>query len=137
MLGLRLREARISRHLSLSEVATRAKISVATLSRIERDKQGLDLSMFMTLTKILKTSPQDLVAAEVGEHEPDALAAQIARLDVRERARLWRELATSRKNGVSSKARLHQMAGEVDELLAQLDFLRSEIENIHRRLKPR
>ena len=136
MLGTRLRQARVSRQLSLNEVALRAKISVATLSRIERDKQGLDLAMFMTLSKILKTPPHELLTADGAEEPANALAAQIARLDAKERGDLWRDLASRRGNAVG-KARLPQLAIEVDQLLAHLDFLRSEIENIQKRLKHR
>jgi transcriptional regulator with XRE-family HTH domain len=136
MLGTRLRQARISRQLSLNDVAERARISVATLSRIERDKQGLDLGMFMILSKILKTPPEELINAENAEVPADALAAQISRLDAKERANLWRDLA-GRKGASNGKGHMKQVALEVDELLAQLEFLRSEIESIQKRLKLR
>jgi len=61
VVGNRLRQARTARQLSLNDVAGRAKISVATLSRIERDKQGIDLGLFLTLSRILKAPPHDLV----------------------------------------------------------------------------
>lgn len=109
---------------------------MATLSRIERDKQGLDLSMFMVLSKILKTPAQELINTENAEIPADALAAQISRLDAKERADLWRDLA-GRKGASNGKVRMKQVALEVDELLAQLDFLRSEIESIQKRLKLR
>ena len=90
----------------------------------------------MILSKILKTPPQELIGADGTEPPSDALAAQISRLDARERAHLWRDLA-HRKGISNGKTRMQQVALEVDELLAQLDFLRSEIENIQKRLKQR
>lgn len=92
--------------------------------------------MFMILSKILKTPPQELINAESAEVPADALAAQISRLDAKERAHLWRDLA-NRKGPANGKTRMQQVALEVDELLAQLEFLRSEIENIQKRLKQR
>src|SRR5438552_16440751 len=74
LVGTRIRQARTIRNLSLNEVATRAQVSVATLSRIERDKQGLDLGLFLTLCRILHTSPQDLLGDDIPDNvEPLAL----------------------------------------------------------------
>ena len=136
MLGIRLRQARQSRSLSLSEVASRAKISVATLSRIERDKQAIDLGMFLTLSRILKTPPHELIGVEEDEGI-DPLVMRIARLNIVERTELWRELATHRRNGTSGRRQLRQLSYQVEELLAQIDFLREEIEAVQRRLRAR
>src|SRR6266550_1806691 len=93
VVGNRLRQARTARQLSLNDVAGRAKISVATLSRIERDKQGIDLGLFLTLSRILKAPPHDLLTADGdGRDSVDPLVHRIASLDAAERARLWREL---------------------------------------------
>src|SRR2546425_8446417 len=98
VVGNRLRQARTARQLSLNDVAGRAKISVATLSRIERDKQGIDLGLFLTLSRILKAPPHDLLTADGdGRDSVDPLVQRIASLDVAERARLWRELAAPYK----------------------------------------
>jgi len=130
MLGNRIRQARQSRRLSLSEVATRAKVSVATLSRIERDKQGLDLAMFLTLTRILKTTASDLLGSENGSDPAVPLAVQIARLDTAGRTQLWKELAVTVRTNRTGRSRLNHLAGEVEELLAQIDFLRDEIRRL-------
>ena len=136
MLGNKLRQARLSRQLSLQEVAVRAKISVATLSRIERDKQGLDLEMFLTLTRILKAPPQEMLATENGT-AADPLAAQIARMDPTERTRLWKDLSTTVRASRQGRARLRNLSFEVEELLAQMDFLRDEILAVQKRLRSR
>lgn len=136
MLGDRIRQARLSRRLSLNDVASRAKISVATLSRIERDKQGVDMAMSLTLSRILKTSAHELIGADDAGDGAAPLATRIARLPTHERAQLWRDLAaSSRRNTTASRKQVRQMAQEVEELLAQLDFLRGEIENMQKRLR--
>ena len=138
MLGTRIRQARTSRNLSLNDVASRARVSVATLSRIERDKQGLDLGLFLLLCRILKTSAQDLIG-ESGQGNVDPLAVKIAGLQTSERVQLWRDLAAARKSDRSSavRSRMHKLADEVEELLAQLEFVRAEIEAVQTRVRRR
>lgn len=138
MLGNRLREARQSRHLSLSDIASRAKISVATLSRIERDKQGIDLDMFMTLARVLKVSAQDLLGTEDATDRGDALAARIASLSTPDRVAFWRDLSGERsKRRSTRKESVHKIADQVDELLAQIEFLQGEIQAVQKRLRSR
>lgn len=137
MLGNRIREARLSRRLSLNAVASRAKISVATLSRIERDKQGIDLQIFMTLSRVLKMSPRDLLAREEGDQE-EPLAARIASLNSRDRITFWRDLAGERaKLRTVRREAVKKLTDQVDELLAQIEFLHSEIEAVQKRLRAR
>jgi transcriptional regulator with XRE-family HTH domain len=137
MLGTRLRQARQARRLSLNDVATRAKISVATLSRLERDKQGIELGMFLTLSRILKTPPHELISDDGDSDRVEPLAARIARLNVGERTELWRELAANRRSSVSGRRQIRHLSYEVEELLAQVDFLREEIDAVRSRLRRR
>jgi transcriptional regulator with XRE-family HTH domain len=138
MIGERIRHTRQARRLSLNDVAVRAKVSVATLSRIERDKQGLELGLFLTLCKILKSSPQELIGGESADNV-DPLAIRIASLDHRERVQLWQDLAASRRGERRGAQRTHmrRMAEEVEELLAQIEFVRAEIESVHGRIRRR
>ena len=136
MQGNRIRQARVARRLSLSDVADRAEISVATLSRIERDKQGMDLGMFLSLCKILNVSPNEVLGKD-SENISDPLAAKIARLDIKERTRLWKDLSAGVQAKRIERSRLHTLSNEVDELLAQLDFLREQIEAMQKRVKAR
>lgn len=129
MLGNRIREARTSRNLSLNEVASRAHISVATLSRIERDKQGVDLDLFLLLCRILKAAPHDVLGEDDTQHV-DPLAAQIARLNHGDRVQLWRDLASARRNDRKSRAHASKLVDEVEELVAQLEYVRSEMEAV-------
>jgi transcriptional regulator with XRE-family HTH domain len=137
MLGTRLRQARQSRRLSLQEVAVRAKISVATLSRIERDKQGLDTAMLLTLGRILRVAPHELLQSESEPGTDDVLASRIAALSTRQRIDLWHELKDERSKDRTSRAGAKKLADQVDELIAQIEFLHAEIESVQKRLRSR
>lgn len=138
VVGSRIRQARTTRNLSLNDVATRAHISVATLSRIERDKQRLELGLFVLLCRILKTPPQDLLGEEYPENV-DPLAVRIASLQLADRVQLWRDLASSRRGEQRSSMRMQvrKLAEEVEELLAQIEFVRAEMESFHTRVRRR
>ena len=138
VVGTRIREARTSRNLSLSEVASRAHVSVATLSRIERDKQGLDLGLFLILCRVLKALPHDLLGDEVGENV-DPLALQIGRLNHGERVQLWRDLANARRNDrrQTMRSTARRLGDEVEELLAQLQYVQAEIESVQSQVRKR
>jgi transcriptional regulator with XRE-family HTH domain len=140
MIGEKIREIRLSQDRSLADVAAKAKVSVATLSRVENDKQAIDLELFLTLARILNTSPTELL----GEHgrsdeKGDPLARRIAALGGRERLDLWRDLATERRaqRGKRRGSEAHQVAEQVEELVAQLDFLRDELDTLRKRIKKR
>jgi transcriptional regulator with XRE-family HTH domain len=85
MIGERIRELRQSQGHSLADIAGKAKISVATLSRIENDKQSVDLGLFLVLTKVLQVAPHELLEAEhEGEEDGvDPLARRIAMLETK------------------------------------------------------
>src|SRR6476659_7971556 len=97
MIGNKLREARHDRSLSLTTVATKAKISAATLSRIENDKQGVELGLFVVIARILNTPPHEFLLEEQEITGADPLAVKIAALRTVDRATLWRDLATERR----------------------------------------
>ncbi len=137
MIGERIRQTRQARQLSLNDVAGRAKISVATLSRIERDKQGLELGLFLILCKVLKTSPRDLLLDGETDSNVDPLAIRIAGLNHPDRLQLWQELAANRRGDRRGhmRARMRKLADEVEELMAQLEFVRAEMESFHSRVR--
>ena len=140
MIGERIRQTRQARRLSLNDVAVRAKISVATLSRIERDKQGLELGLFLTLCKVLKTSPRELlVDGDGADGKVEPLAVRIAGLNHPERLQLWHDLAANRRGDrrTHMRAQTRKLADEVEELMAQLEFVRAEMESFHSRMRRR
>ncbi|MGN6184795.1 MAG: helix-turn-helix domain-containing protein [Thermoanaerobaculia bacterium] len=135
MIGDRVREIRQAQGRSLADVAAKAKVSVATLSRIENDKQSLDLDLFMNLARVLQVSAAELLPVD-GEADP--LARRIARLDARKRTELWRDLAEERRNTRDKRqGETRNVAAQVEELVAQIEFLREELELVRKRVKRR
>lgn len=139
MIGEKIRQIRQSQDRPLSDVAAKARISVATLSRIENDKQAVDLELFLNLARVLKVSPHDLLASEGadGVEEGDPLARRIATLEIKDRTELWRELAAERRTqrGRKSSSQVQQLTHQVEEMLAHIDFLREELEAMRNKMK--
>jgi transcriptional regulator with XRE-family HTH domain len=139
MIGERIREARLAQDRSLADVAAKAEISVATLSRIETDKQSLDLGLFLSIAQVLQVSAQQLLGDNGNGDGSNPLARRIAALGSRERLELWKELAEERRThrGKRRGAEMRQVGQQVEELLAQVDFLREELESIRKHMKRR
>lgn len=139
MIGERIRELRQAQGRSLADVAGKAKISVATLSRIENDKQSVDLGIFLTLAKVLEVSASDMLDENENAKNADPLAHRIAMLETKKRAELWRDLAAERRSprGRARGAAVRDVTQQVEELLAQVDFLREELETVRKRIKKR
>ena len=136
MIGTRLREARLARQLSLNNVAQKADISVATLSRIERDQQRIDVNLLLTLIRILKINAQDVLEEAPVEDGVDPMVAKISSLPAAERTKLWRGLTASRKTSMERQGPAsRQVAQQVEEFLAQIDFLRGEMEAVRKKLR--
>jgi transcriptional regulator with XRE-family HTH domain len=111
---------------------------VATLSRIENDKQSVDLGTFVSLAKVLDVPAHELLG-DAGDDKRDPLARRIATLGARERLELWRDLAEESRT-LRARRRspdVRNIGQEVEELLAQIDFLREELESVRKRVKRR
>src|SRR5262245_49215282 len=135
MIGTRLREARLARQLSLNAVAQKADISVATLSRIERDQQRIDVDLLLTIMRILKINAQEVLDEEPAEDGVDPIVAKISALPALERTKLWRGLAATRKSSDRNSSAGRVLPQQVEEFLAQIDFLRGEIEAVRKKLR--
>jgi transcriptional regulator with XRE-family HTH domain len=121
--------------MSLADVAGEAHVSAATLSRVERDKQAIDVELFLTLARVLNAAPADLLTDEDAGTADAVLVTRIAAMQARERTKLWREINAERSQQRQRKrADAHNMALEVEELLAQMDLLRDEIDSVRMRL---
>src|SRR5688572_9673385 len=148
MVGERLREARQAQSRSLADVAGKANISVATLSRIENEKQSVEVGLFLLLARVLSVPAHELLGTQEengnGEHVEgnarlDPLVRRIAALGSADRLELWKELTVERRTqrGRARGSESRQMAQHVEELLAQVDFLREELEGVRKRIKRR
>ena len=140
MIGERIREMRQSQGRSLADVAAKAKISVATLSRIENDKQSVDVALFIVLAKVLQIPAPELLGVDTDNGTAvDPLVRRISVLHASDRADLWRELAAERRM-LRTKGRVapaRDLAQHVDELMAHMDFVREELELVRKRVKKR
>ena len=132
MIGTRIRELRNARRMSLSQVAEQASISTATLSRIETGKQNIDVELMTLIARVLHLSPHDLLDAE--EDGDSVLADKIATLNADTRTRFWHDLNGSRKRNHINRKKVEDLGLEVEELLAQIDFLRGEVDRIRQSL---
>lgn len=121
--------------MSLSEVAEKASISTATLSRIETGKQNIDVSLMTLIARVLHLSPHDLLDAE--EENDGYLADRIATLKPADRARFWHDLSGSRSRNGAAARHYEDIGREIDEILAQIDFLRGEVDRIRQGLGTR
>lgn len=124
---------------SLADIAVKAKISVATLSRIETDKQSVDVDLLVILAGVLGTEAREILGDSEGQGEGrrEELAQRIAGMDTRKRADFWRELATERRNLRGRDRPPRDVTQQVEELLAQVDFLREELEAVRSRVRKR
>ena len=131
-IGAALRLARQARRMSLSDVAEKAGMSVATLSRIETGKQNVDVSLLVSLAHILHVSPAALIEGNGDGRQPMVvLAEELALLSPAERARvLASALKQSRKDG--SKEALH---ARVESLLTTLDLIREELHHVRKDIR--
>lgn len=137
-IGERIREARLRRQLSLSDVANEVRTSVATLSRIETNKQSLDLNLFLELARILEVSPADLLDVEPERASPEATAAELPTLHARDRLKFWRDLSAANKARRSNTpATDAALMGEIDELFAQVELVRDELDAVRKKLRRR
>jgi transcriptional regulator with XRE-family HTH domain len=134
-IGERIREARTAQHLSLTVLSHQLDVSAATLSRIENGKQSLDVTLFLLIAKTLRKSPDELLAdADSIQGTDDELVVRIGALGANKRTQLWRELAASRRNG-GGRNRSRDLSQDIEELLAQVDFIREEIESMRGRTR--
>ena len=138
MIGEKLREVRQSQGRSLAEVAAKASISVATLSRIETEKQSIDVQLLLLLTGVLGIATSGMFSDGTGHSNGGSLAKQIVALDPRQRGELWRQVAIERRAQRATVRRGPQkIAEQIEELLEQLEVMREELEAIRARVRAR
>src|SRR5256885_745991 len=69
-IGKKLRDHRLAKSLSLSEVAKVAEVSVGHLSQIERGLAAPSVRTFVVLSKILGIGPGGVLDDSAGHHHP-------------------------------------------------------------------
>lgn len=125
-IGGRLRGIRAERQLPLAIVAAKAGVSVATLSRVETNKQNIDVAMLMTLAGILGVAPSEILGDHSTDDDRASLTRRLARLSRAERMKLFLE---------ASRRRERALGAVVDDLLATLDLLRDELLEVQKSVR--
>jgi transcriptional regulator with XRE-family HTH domain len=135
--GEKIRKARQAKQLSLQQVAEKAHLSSATLSRIETNKQSLDLELFVELSGILDLDPGVLLSTRgTGDQSVPVI---FDHLSPDQRIGVWRKL-TDLTRGQTIRTRyrrehIRQIAVEIEVLVAQMEFMREQIEYLRKRLR--
>jgi len=110
--------------MSLTDVATNAGVSAATLSRIETDKQGVAVDMLMIIARVLHVSPADML--DEAHQEPsneETLVNALAAMTSDERTRIVMAAAKRRPK----RAPREQLQSQLEALLTTIDLLRDEL----------
>lgn len=128
-IGGAIRTARISVGMSLSDVASIAGVSIATLSRVETDKQSVDVSMLMILSQILHVPASALLGRGGDDRDRDSLARELATLTPADRAEVLATALRQARRGTRSR---EELRARVDGLLAALDVVREELLQLQR-----
>jgi transcriptional regulator with XRE-family HTH domain len=128
-IGVTLRRVRLERDLSLADVAGKAGISVATLSRVETDKQNVDVTLLLTLAEVLDVPGSELLGGDGDGDDPNVLARKLGRLRPSERTKVFLQSSGRR----DAKA----LAAVVDDLLTTVEVLRDELLHVQRAVRSR
>jgi transcriptional regulator with XRE-family HTH domain len=133
MVGRKIRELRLAQGRSLADIAKRADVSVATLSRVETGKQAIDLGFLLCVARILGASADEILDGR-GSGSAASLAAAIASMPATDRAGLWRAVGDARRGRRGRGSRQSsELARDLEELHAHLELLREELDAIRAR----
>ena len=128
-IGVTLRRVRLERELSLADVAGKAGISVATLSRVETDKQNVDVTLLLTLAEVLDVPGAELIGGDRDGDDPNALVRKLGRLRPSERTKIFLQSAGRRE--------AKPLGAVVDDLLTTVEILREELLHVQRAVRGR
>lgn len=128
--GQRLRDERQARALSLNDVAAEVGVSAATISRIENNKQSLDVELFLGISHAIGVPPAAILDERPPRRGPRGLVSELAAMPVDERAQLFATAARLNRKGSDE-----DLNRAVDSILASIDLLRDEILEIRRKVR--
>ncbi|HSP35023.1 MAG TPA: helix-turn-helix transcriptional regulator [Thermoanaerobaculia bacterium] len=133
--GSALRVARHARQLSLGEVAPKAGLSVATLSRIETGKQSIQIHVLVNLAAILGVDAAQLLAGESGPAESSLILARA--LVQRSPAELTEIMLWAGKHTLRRNASRATVAAQFDQMLATIELMVEELHELRKHSKKR
>lgn len=122
--GPALRRLRTERNIALAAIAEQAGISIATLSRIETNKQSIEVGMLLTLARILDVPAADILDSGDGYDDVEVLSRRLAALPPDARSKVFRNSAPKRNT--------KDLRPALDDLISTVDMMREELLNVQR-----
>jgi transcriptional regulator with XRE-family HTH domain len=126
-IGESLRQVRSERRLSLATVAEKAGVSIATLSRVETNKQNVDVDLLLVLARVLEVPVSVLLGQPDEADDVHVLSRRLAKLPSADRTRIFLDAARRRDPA--------QLSALVDDLLSMVDVLREELIAVQRAVR--
>ena len=121
MIGAKLRTVRQIQNLSLEKVASQASISAATLSRVENNKQALDVSLLVSLSNVLGQKPADFFVEESDADAQDVsvVVRKLTGLEHEARTKVWNDLAAAarERRSTARKSHVRHLETQIEALL--------------------
>lgn len=127
--GPTLRRLRTERSIALTAVAEQAGISIATLSRIETNKQSIEVGLLLTLAGILGVSGADVLGGSGERDDVEALSRRLAVLPPAARVQVFRKTAPRRE--------AKDLQPALDDLISTVEMLREELLSVQRAMRRR
>ena len=127
--GPTLRRLRTERSAALSAVAEQAGISIATLSRIETNKQSIEVGLLLTLARILGVSAADILASGDEHDDVEVLSRRLAALSPDARTKVFRKSLPRRKP--------KDLQPAIDDLVLTVEMMREELLSVQRAVRRR
>ena len=127
--GPTLRRLRMERDVALSAVAEQAGISIATLSRIETNKQSIEVGLLLTLARILGVSAADVLGEDGERNDVESLSRRIAALPADERSKVFLQSSRRRK--------AKDLQPVLDDLVSTVELLREELLSVRSAVRRR
>ena len=101
LIGSRIREARINRHMSQADLAVKANITVPHISNIDKGKTSMKLESFIRIIEALQVSADSMLRPDIPEvrslyqSEFDELLADCSPKELDSILRIVRELKST------------------------------------------
>ena len=127
--GPTLRRLRMERDIALAAVAEQAGVSIATLSRIETNKQSIEVGLLLSLARILEVSAADILGCDDEPDVVEALSRRLAALPPDARTKVFKKS--------SPKSSPKDLQPALDDLISTVEMMREELLNVQRAIRRR
>ncbi|HYC60101.1 MAG TPA: helix-turn-helix transcriptional regulator [Thermoanaerobaculia bacterium] len=120
---------RTEQDIGLAAVAEQAGISIATLSRVETNKQSIEVGLLLTLARILGVSPADILREPDESGDLQSLSRRVAALPPTQRTKVFMDSSRRQKG--------KDLQPVLDDLVSTVDLLREELLSVQRAVRRR